>query len=406
MEVRSSKAIACVATFITIVVAGVLEAVTLGVSWPYRLVSAVVVGLATAGLIHAAIASPLRYQIGLERVSRRRLADEIERERAHWSLVRAGGRAIDLASDEVQVLAALAQTAGALWPHRSAQLLLCSSDGAHGTWMTSVDEHGLVPPIELDGDSRCRAVINGRPTVGDTTARLDTCPHLSGHDESSSVCIAVSTRTGPIAVLTSIGAPGDLPDSVEIDDLELLAQRAGHRLDQLSPAVAPATTDDTDIVDPLSGLPNHRTAHREIKRLIGGLTPFSLAVCDLDNFGAYNDAHGYEDGNRAIQLFAGALRSTLRPGDVICRYGDDAFLVVFPRCSSLNAQAAMERVRESMVLDASGAEISPFTCSVGVADSNQGDSIDELLDTADLALSLAKQQGGNRVRLALFDTAE
>lgn len=404
MEATSSKAIACVATFITIVVAGILETVALGVSWPFRLVSAVIVGLGAAGLVHAAIATPLRHQIGVERVNRREAIDELERERAHWSLVRAGSRAVDLASDEIQVLSALAQTAGALWPQRTAQLLLCSSDGAHGTWMTSIDEHGLVPPIELDGDSRCRAVIDGRPTVGDSSARLDTCPHLAGHDETSSVCIAVSTRTGPVAVLISIGAPGDLPNTTEIDDLELLAQRAGHRLDQLSRPVE--TTEETDIVDPLSGLPNHRTAHREIKRLIGGLTPFSLAVCDLDNFGAYNDAHGYEDGNRAIQLFAGALRSTLRPGDVICRYGDDAFLVVFPRCSSPNAQAAMERVRESMVLDASGAQITPFTCSVGVADSNQGDSIDELLDTADLALSLAKQQGGNRVRLALFESAE
>ena len=66
----------------------------------------------------------------------------------------------------------------------------------------------------------------------------------------------------------------------------------------------------------------------------------------------------------------------------------------------------MERVRESVVLDLSSAELAPFTVSVGVADSNQGTTIDELVETAGAALKVAKREGGNRVRVASFDSAD
>ena len=43
------------------------------------------------------------------------------------------------------------------------------------------------------------------------------------------------------------------------------------------------------------------------------------------------------------------------------------------------------------------------TCSSGIAGSNQGESIDDLLEMADIAMQVAKREGGNRVRLASFD---
>jgi GGDEF domain-containing protein len=69
----------------------------------------------------------------------------------------------------------------------------------------------------------------------------------------------------------------------------------------------------------------------------------------------------------------------------------------------LHASAAMERVRESLALELAEAELDPLTCSSGVADSNQGESIDDLLEMADIAMQVAKREGGNRVRLASFD---
>jgi len=69
------------------------------------------------------------------------------------------------------------------------------------------------------------------------------------------------------------------------------------------------------------------------------------------------------------------------------------------------AAAAMERVREALVLRLAEHGSPRFTCSVGLADSGHGESIDEILDAADLAMSMAKYDGGNRVRAAWVDDA-
>jgi len=94
------------------------------------------------------------------------------------------------------------------------------------------------------------------------------------------------------------------------------------------------------------------------------------------------------------------LRETLRPTDVVCRMQSDTFLVVFPHCPAAHAVAALERVREALVLRLAEDGAARFTCSVGVADSAAGDSIEAILEEADLAMSMAKYEGGNRVRPA------
>jgi diguanylate cyclase (GGDEF)-like protein len=155
----------------------------------------------------------------------------------------------------------------------------------------------------------------------------------------------------------------------------------------------------------MTGLPNHTSFRRELKQCIGSLTPFSLAICDVDGFAQYNEDHGDEAGDRALRIFASALSETLRPGDVCARYDGDVFAVIFPRCSMMHAQAALERVREALVLRAAEAGIAPLAWSAGIADSNQGSSVDELLESSDIALMVAKHEGGNRVRTSSFTEA-
>jgi diguanylate cyclase (GGDEF)-like protein len=167
--------------------------------------------------------------------------------------------------------------------------------------------------------------------------------------------------------------------------------------------VATTPAPGRDLRDPLTGLPNHVTAHHLIRDLVESLTPFSLALCNVDGFAEYNTRHGRDGGDVALQTLSTVLADTLRPDDIVCRYGGDTFLAVFPRCSTMNAAAAMERVREALVLRLAGDDHPAFTCSSGVADSNQGTSVDALLEAADLAMSMAKYDGGNRVRTASFD---
>lgn len=387
---------------IALATAGLIECASMGIGWPLRVIGAILIGATTIALTNSII-TPLQVAASRERLVAAEVLQTLSAERRVNRLMIEGVSAISFALDEGEILSMLGRSCAIRWPDRETHLLLASLDGSTAPWSVALTASDVGHPTPIEGDGRCRALTTQQFVAHDHTDRLDGCPHLRLTAPGSSVCIPVLAAGVPLAAVCSTGPAGDLPSGSDIEAMLLLASVASDRLEILKPS-RPAAPEE--IIDPLTNLPNHLTAHREIKQLIGGLVPFSLAVCDVDSLGVYNEANGAEAGDRALQLFAAALRDTLRPGDVLCRYGDDAFLALFPRCSVLNARAAMERVRESVVLDLSSAELAPFTVSVGVADSNQGTSIDELVETAGTALRAAKREGGNRVRVASFDSAD
>lgn len=69
--------------------------------------------------------------------------------------------------------------------------------------------------------------------------------------------------------------------------------------------------------NPLTSLPGNRTIEQKIHQLIGTKDFFAIMYLDLDNFKAYNDAYGFQNGDKMIQMLADAMRKA---------YGGDAFL--------------------------------------------------------------------------------
>jgi diguanylate cyclase (GGDEF)-like protein len=81
----------------------------------------------------------------------------------------------------------------------------------------------------------------------------------------------------------------------------------------------------------------------------------------------------------------------------VARFGSDEFLLCFPGCSTLEAVAAVERVRESLALSWTEHDQPVCTVSFGVADSEIGQSsVDQITILADEAVFLAKRGGRNR----------
>ena len=127
--------------------------------------------------------------------------------------------------------------------------------------------------------------------------------------------------------------------------------------------------------------------------------PLSLLMIDVDRFKAYNDSFGHVAGDTILQQVANLLCETARTVDVVSRYGGEEFTVILPDADQKGAQSLAERFRHA--IETANWPRRNLTVSVGVATralSIKNPSV--LVDRADGALYLAKQNGRNRVEVA------
>jgi diguanylate cyclase (GGDEF)-like protein len=259
----------------------------------------------------------------------------------------------------------------------------------------------VAPDDELIDAASCNAFRQATVAVAPSSSHFDACPHLRAHHESvSGVCVPVAAGGEVIGVVHWTGSEHGPLSPLDCATLEAVAHLAAcHVLLHRSAAVEPPRT------DPLTGLLNPHSIDRAVLGLVTDLVPFSLAVCVLDEFAAYNETHGHGIGDQALRVFTRCLRAAVRPDDIVGRTDLDQFTVVFPATSALDAAHALERVRENLVLALSQGEVPNFAASFGVADSNQGDSIEAITETAELAALVARSAGSNRVVVAGEETA-
>jgi diguanylate cyclase (GGDEF)-like protein len=250
--------------------------------------------------------------------------------------------------------------------------------------------------VVLDGEG-CAALRRHGLAVTPSSDAFDACPHLAGHgDPVSALCVPLSFGEEILGALQWEGAVDALPDRITRGAIDVVAHLLALRLALLRSdlgAEAPRT-------DPLTGTLSRRSVSRAVRNLVRDLEPFSLAVCDIDDFASYNERYGHDSGDRALRLLAETVTSMVRPNDIVGRTGGDVLTVVFPGTSAIDAGQALERIREVLVLSLAAGDTPPFTASYGVADSNQGDSIEAIVDTAELATALAKRSGAGRVVVA------
>jgi diguanylate cyclase (GGDEF)-like protein len=175
---------------------------------------------------------------------------------------------------------------------------------------------------------------------------------------------------------------------------ELYARlRAAERLVSLQrELVRMATT------DPLTGLFNRRAFFERASgacRRAARDKAVSAILMDIDHFKRVNDTYGHDTGDEAIRVCA----HTLPKNAIVGRLGGDEFAIVLERCSLSKAiEAAKElklRLAERRI--ETSTEPIALTCSVGVSEAEPGDTIDQLLRCADIALYDAKVGGRDRV---------
>ena len=163
--------------------------------------------------------------------------------------------------------------------------------------------------------------------------------------------------------------------------------------------------------DPLTGVFNRQAMEEdlssEFSRSRRYKKVFGILMADIDHFKKVNDTYGHAVGDEALKSFAKILKKCLREVDVIYRFGGEEFLILLPETggdSSLIAALRLQKTVESQVMKSkidSSLQLQ-ITASFGVSVYKEGDeTYQDIMQRADQALYLAKNNGRNRVEMII-----
>lgn len=123
---------------------------------------------------------------------------------------------------------------------------------------------------------------------------------------------------------------------------------------------------------------------------------FCVLMADIDDFKPVNDTFGHQRGDDIIKAVADILLEETRKTDKCIRWGGEEFIVVLPFCGLAKGLVVAENIRASLgnrVFD----DVGQVTMSLGITESEPGDTPSAILERVDQLLYQSKENGKNRV---------
>jgi diguanylate cyclase (GGDEF)-like protein len=186
------------------------------------------------------------------------------------------------------------------------------------------------------------------------------------------------------------------------------AKRREHELQLL--VEAQKTIQNLAFYDPLTELPNRRMLLDRLRKTLAASARSgrlrALLFVDLDKFKTLNDLFGHQTGDLILQETARRLTVSTRETDTVARLGGDEFVLILEDLSPLPEAAAAqaERISENILTVISQPYLLAgheclLSASIGIAVVGiQQESMEEVLQQADIAMYQAKSAGGNMAR--------
>jgi diguanylate cyclase (GGDEF)-like protein len=156
--------------------------------------------------------------------------------------------------------------------------------------------------------------------------------------------------------------------------------------------------------DHLTGVANRTLFETHVEDLLAAGTPFHVALLDMDDFKTVNDRHGHHTGDVLLMIVSRRLAVAAADRGMVARLGGDEFVLVLPESDTRAVEAILANV---LTILREPQQVNGFptssVASIGVTAGRAGDSPEELLRRADVAMYSAKADGGDRRRW--FDPA-
>jgi diguanylate cyclase (GGDEF)-like protein len=151
--------------------------------------------------------------------------------------------------------------------------------------------------------------------------------------------------------------------------------------------------------DKLTGLYNRQKFDSELSKLItqnneqNTKKSYTLIICDIDFFKSVNDTYGHLVGDNVLKALANTLKKHLCNNALLARWGGEEFAIILSN-TALDEAAKQADMLRMYIADHPIVNI-PLTVSIGVTVMQKGDTVLNILERADKALYMAKNNGRN-----------
>ena len=352
---------------------------------------------------------------------RRSIADDLEAQReleaaraAISERLTAFAREIARSLDADALFQRIVQEAVEVIPADTARFSIAIGGGGTHRIVAAVGAPGAIGRTVNPGQGVTGlAMRGGRVVVRDRVEPWErvSSPRDVMPDAPLAVAVAPVVIEGSVVATLAL-ARIDLDMPFRTDEVRALEMMAELTAIAMGNAVEFEKAQDLSIRDELTGVPNRRyftTSFAQLAAQRGRLAPaarvpVSAIIFDLDHFGPVNKERGHATGDIVLSEFGRLLAGRLRLADVVARYGGEEFVAVLVGTDRNDAVRVADEIRaafETTQMTGSDGQQIRCTVSAGVATVEAGeDSLDSLLPTADVALSMAKRAGRNTVSAA------
>ncbi len=244
------------------------------------------------------------------------------------------------------------------------------------------------------GPNRRRAIAFAEELIDNRIPSGGICNDSDGHYAHKWV-FETSENAGIFLILKEGRELGEEEISLISDSLEILSEslQRGLEYEDLFERASH---------DILTGLANRRVFDERIKGMMKSSRryrrPLTMLSMDLDHFKDINDTHGHMAGDEVLKSVARVLNGAVRSTDLLVRMGGDEFLLVLDDTDNKSARVLAERLCKAVdALNVKAGKGVKLGVSIGVAQLEEADDLNQWLERADDILYHAKAEGRSRV---------